>query len=86
MFILQQKLRHTESDRLAVQVHAYLDNMIDVAQLLEDSETKTDALEKVAELEDELSHVSLFVVSLNVSIIIQLFCPLQIKLIEFICS
>ena len=31
--------------------------MIDVAQLLEDSETKTDALEKVAELEDELSHV-----------------------------
>ena len=52
-----QKLRHTESDRLAVQVHAYLDNMIDVAQLLEDSETKTDALEKVAELEDELSHV-----------------------------
>ena len=52
-----QKLRHTESDRLAVQVHAYLDNMIDVAQLLEDSETKTEALEKVAELEDELSHV-----------------------------
>ena len=38
-------------------MHAYLDNMIDVAQLLEDSETKTDALEKVAELEDELSHV-----------------------------
>ena len=52
-----QKLRHTESDRLAVQVHAYLDNMIDVAQLLEDSETKTEALEKVAELEDEVSHV-----------------------------
>nr|KAG5688093.1 hypothetical protein BaRGS_031286 [Batillaria attramentaria] len=53
-----EKLRHTESDRLAVQVHAYLDNMIDVAQLLEDSETKTDALEKVAELEDELSHLN----------------------------
>ena len=53
-----QKLRNTESDRLAVQVHAYLDNMIDVAQLLDDSETKTDALEKVAELEDDLSHVT----------------------------
>ncbi|XP_005091796.1 formin-like protein isoform X2 [Aplysia californica] len=52
------KLRNTESDRLAVQVHAYVDNMIDVAQLLEDSETKTDALEKVAELEDDLSHVT----------------------------
>ena len=32
--------------------------MIDVAQLLDDSETKTDALEKVAELEDDLSHVT----------------------------
>lgn len=41
-----------------MQVHAYLDNMIDVAQLLEDSETKTDALEKVAELEDDLSHIT----------------------------
>ncbi|WAQ94526.1 FMNL3-like protein [Mya arenaria] len=50
-----EKLKHTESDRLAVQVHAYLDNMIDVAALLEDSETKTEALEKAAELEDEVS-------------------------------
>ena len=55
--IFSQKLRHTESDRLSVQVHAYLDNMIDVAALLEDSETKTEALEKAAELEDELSQV-----------------------------
>jgi len=38
-------------------VHAYLDNMIDVAALLEDSETKTEALEKAAELEDELTRV-----------------------------
>ena len=50
-------MRATESDRLAVQVHAYLDNMIDVAALLEDSETKTEALEKAAELEDELTRV-----------------------------
>ncbi|XP_052770325.1 formin-like protein isoform X2 [Mya arenaria] len=53
-----EKLKHTESDRLAVQVHAYLDNMIDVAALLEDSETKTEALEKAAELEDEVSRVN----------------------------
>lgn len=52
-----QKLSHTESDRLSVQVHAYVDNMIDVAALLEDSETKTEALEKAAELEDEVSRV-----------------------------
>lgn len=41
-----------------VQISAYLDNVFDVAALMEDSETKTAALEKVAELEDELSHVS----------------------------
>ena len=51
-------MSHTESDRLSVQVHAYVDNMIDVAALLEDSETKTEALEKAAELEDEVSRVS----------------------------
>ena len=32
--------------------------MINIAALLEDSETKTEALEKAAELEDELSQVS----------------------------
>jgi len=32
--------------------------VFDVAALMEDSETKTAALEKVAELEDELGHVS----------------------------
>ncbi|XP_052246158.1 formin-like protein isoform X2 [Dreissena polymorpha] len=53
-----QKLSHTESDRLAVQVHAYLDNVIDVAALLEDSETKTEALEKAAELEDEVNRAT----------------------------
>lgn len=43
---------------LQVQISAYLDNVFDVAALMEDSETKTAALEKVAELEDELGHVS----------------------------
>ncbi|ELU17806.1 hypothetical protein CAPTEDRAFT_171809 [Capitella teleta] len=52
---LEQKLRSTESDRLAIQVNAYLDNTVDVATLLEDSDTKTAALEKVAELEDDLA-------------------------------
>ena len=60
-FVTFQKLKHTESDRLSVQVNAYLDNMIDVATLLEDSDTKTAALEKVNELEESLSHVSLWV-------------------------
>ncbi|XP_048508614.1 formin-like protein isoform X2 [Athalia rosae] len=51
-----EKLRHTESEDLQVQISAYLDNVFDVAALMEDSETKTAALEKVAELEDELGH------------------------------
>lgn len=51
-----------------VQISAYLDNVFDVAALMEDSETKTAALEKVAELEDELGHVSfLFYVSFSFS-------------------
>ena len=41
-----------------MQVNAYLDNMIDVAMLLEDSDTKNAALEKVSDLEEALSHVS----------------------------
>lgn len=53
-----EKLRLTESEELQVQISAYLDNVFDVNALMEDSETKTAALEKVAELEDELGHVS----------------------------
>ncbi|XP_075237526.1 formin-like protein [Lycorma delicatula] len=51
-----EKLKHTESEELKVQILAYLDNVFDVAALMEDSETKTAALEKVSELEDELGH------------------------------
>ena len=57
-----QKLRDTESDRLPVQVNAYLDNTIDVQSLLEDSDTKTAALDRVAELEEALSFVSVVVI------------------------
>ena len=46
-----------ESDRLCVQVNAYVDNKIDVGSLLEDSDTKNAALEQVADLEEALSHV-----------------------------
>lgn len=49
------KLRLTESEELHVQISAYLDNVFDVAALMEDSETKTAALERVQELEDDLS-------------------------------
>ncbi|BES96764.1 Drf_GBD [Nesidiocoris tenuis] len=51
-----EKLRYTESEELQIQISAYLDNVFDVAALMEDSETKTSALEKVADLEDELGH------------------------------
>lgn len=52
-----QRLKHTESDRLQVQIQAYLDNVFDVGTLLEDAETKTAALERVEELEENLSTV-----------------------------
>lgn len=56
--LLLQKLKHTESDKLQVQIQAYLDNVFDVGALLEDAETKNAALERVEELEENLSHVS----------------------------
>ncbi|KFO33476.1 Formin-like protein 3 [Fukomys damarensis] len=52
-----QKSRHTESEKLQVQIQAYLDNVFDVGGLLEDAETKNVALEKVEELEEHVSHV-----------------------------
>uniref|UniRef100_A0A8C1ADV0 Formin-like 2a n=1 Tax=Cyprinus carpio carpio TaxID=630221 RepID=A0A8C1ADV0_CYPCA len=52
------KLKHTESDKLHVQIQAYLDNVFDVGSLLEDAETKNAALERVEELEENMSHVS----------------------------
>ncbi|MFT7801070.1 formin-like protein 3 isoform X1 [Arapaima gigas] len=55
---LLEKSRHTESDKLSVQIQAYLENMFDVGGLLEDAETKNVALEKVEELEEKLSHVT----------------------------
>lgn len=58
MNVSLQRLKHTESDRLQVQIQAYLDNVFDVGTLLEDAETKTAALERVEELEENLSTVS----------------------------
>ncbi|MGH0128232.1 UNVERIFIED_CONTAM: hypothetical protein FKN15_033788 [Acipenser sinensis] len=51
-----EKLKHTESDKLQVQIQAYLDNVFDVGALLEDAETKNAALERVEELEENISH------------------------------
>lgn len=50
-----RKLQQTESEELHVQISAYLDNVFDVAALMEDSETKTAALERVQDMEDDLS-------------------------------
>ena len=58
VFLDLQKLKHTESDKLQVQIQAYLDNVFDVGALLEDAETKNAALERVEELEENISHVS----------------------------
>ena len=49
---------HQECDLFILQINAFLDNYFDVGQLLEDSETKQQAISKVAELEEQLSIVS----------------------------
>ncbi|KAF7665194.1 hypothetical protein LDENG_00149920 [Lucifuga dentata] len=48
-----EKLKFTESDRLLVQIQAYLDNVFDVGALLEDAETKNALLEHMEELQED---------------------------------
>merc|ERR550517_1288293 len=52
-----ERLRNHDSDELAVQVSAYLDNEFDVAALMEEAELKGQAMEQVADLEEELAGV-----------------------------
>ncbi len=52
---LENKLRYNESDRLQVQIQAYLDNQFDVQQLLEDADAKNETLIELEKMRDELS-------------------------------
>uniref|UniRef100_A0AAX7SPE0 Formin-like 1a n=1 Tax=Astatotilapia calliptera TaxID=8154 RepID=A0AAX7SPE0_ASTCA len=52
-----EKLKFTESDRLLVQIQAYLDNVFDVGALLEDAETKNALLEHMEELQEHNAQV-----------------------------
>ena len=52
-----QMLKFTESDRLLVQIQAYLDNVFDVGTLLEDAETKNALLEHMEELQEHNTQV-----------------------------
>uniref|UniRef100_A0AAQ5ZVJ2 Formin-like 1a n=1 Tax=Amphiprion ocellaris TaxID=80972 RepID=A0AAQ5ZVJ2_AMPOC len=54
-----EKLKFTESDRLLVQIQAYLDNVFDVGALLEDAETKNALLEHMEELQEHNTQVDL---------------------------
>ncbi|XP_015506549.1 formin-like protein 1 [Parus major] len=53
-----ETLRLTESDKLQVQIQAYLDNVFDVGTMLEDSETKTAVLEHMEELQEHVSQLT----------------------------
>ncbi|XP_074175649.1 formin-like protein 1 isoform X3 [Rhinolophus sinicus] len=50
-----ERLRLTESDKLQVQIQAYLDNVFDVGTLLEDTETKNAVLEHMEELQEQVT-------------------------------
>uniref|UniRef100_A0A4W5M9Z1 Formin like 1 n=1 Tax=Hucho hucho TaxID=62062 RepID=A0A4W5M9Z1_9TELE len=52
-----ERLKFTESDRLLVQIQAYLDNVFDVGALLEDAETKNALLEHMEELQEHNAQV-----------------------------
>lgn len=50
-----ERLRLTESDKLQVQIQAYLDNVFDVGTLLEETETKNAVLEHMEELQEQVA-------------------------------
>ena len=52
---LENKLRFNESDRLQVQIQAYLDNQFDVQQLLEDADAKAEMQVETEKLREELA-------------------------------
>ncbi|XP_053870594.1 formin-like protein 1 isoform X2 [Malaclemys terrapin pileata] len=53
-----ERLRYTESDKLQVQIQAYLDNIFDVGALLEDTETKNALLEHVEDLQEQVGQLT----------------------------
>uniref|UniRef100_A0A8C4H876 Formin-like 1a n=1 Tax=Dicentrarchus labrax TaxID=13489 RepID=A0A8C4H876_DICLA len=55
-----ERLKQTESEKLQVQIQAYLDNVLDVGALLEDAENRGGVLEHVDELQEhniQVSHI-----------------------------
>ena len=52
-----ERLGHHESDELAVQITAYVDNVVDVQDLMEEAELKQAAVDQVNDLEEELGRV-----------------------------
>ncbi|KAM8946476.1 formin-like protein 1 [Pelodytes ibericus] len=51
-------LKQTESERLQVQIQAYLDNIFDVNSLLDDTDTKHEMLEHVEDLQTHVAHLT----------------------------
>lgn len=57
MCVYEQSLKDMESEKLQVQIQAYLDNVFDVGALLEDAENKGDIVDLVAELQETNAQV-----------------------------
>ena len=53
-----ERLGSHESDELAVQITAYVDNVVSVHDLMEEAETKQEFMDQAADLEEELARVS----------------------------
>lgn len=53
-----QSLKQMESEKLQVQIQAYLDNLFDVGALMEDAENKGDIMDHLAELRETNAQVN----------------------------
>lgn len=54
-----QRLKQTESEKLQVQIQAYLDNVLDVGALLEDAENRGGMLLHVDDLQEHNAQVGI---------------------------
>jgi len=57
MCVCVKRLKVTESERLQMQIQAYLDNVFDVGAMLEDAEAKNTIMEHLEEQQEQNTQV-----------------------------
>ena len=76
-----ERLKNHESEELAVQISAYVDNEFDISVLMEEAEEKVAAMERVADLEDEIGRLNETMQELEVDAMAK-----QVHISRYVCT